>query len=127
MKKYSTLTQDRYLLLFIKYLNVVKGYGDNARFIAKSKMVAEAAEMVSLSPERAARVINKMLRERNKPHKITVIECNELLHEIECTHKFIHDDIDRKVDAVNKILTRVGIVRTQEEVKHLVQEHLINA
>jgi hypothetical protein len=125
MKRYSTLTEERYLLLFVKYLNVMKSYGEGVKNIPKSILVTEAAEMVKLSPERSARIINKMLKERKHPHNITIMECNELLQEIEATSKFINDKFEKKVNALNSILIRVGIDRTHDEVKGLVQEFLI--
>lgn len=122
---YTTLMPQRDLMLLINYLKVIKGYGDLARFISIGKKVEEAALPFSISPDRAKRIISRMLKERALTSDVTVIECTELLEELNSLAVQKNERLEQRVNSLNKILMEVGVTKTHEEVKALVQKHFI--
>lgn len=124
-REYITQKPQRDMMLFIKYLNVIKGYGDHAMYIPVSKKIEEAAMPFCISKDRASRIIWRMLKERGKTCKITILECNELLDELESISEHSVEKFEKRVTGLNNILIQVGISKTHEEVKGLVQTFLM--
>lgn len=109
-------------MLFLNYLRVIKSFGNDARYIPALVKYERAAEPFNISPDRASRIIKKKLREKGRSSNVNIEECNELLDTLTDLHR---PSLERMVNGLNKILIRVGIDKTSEEVKQLVQEYLI--
>lgn len=130
-----TLTDEKSLTLFVSYLNVIKQHGEYSTKITVRDKVEEAARPLYIGIDRARKIIGRMLKERGKTNKISITECNEVLEELRKLEQFKTSDssldklqrMDKKIIALNNILIRVGIDRTHDEVKALVQEYLVNS
>lgn len=65
MAHYLT-TLKRHRIVYNKYLEILKSYGDDANFIQKSFFYKKTAESVGLSPDRAKKIICKEIRKDEK-------------------------------------------------------------
>jgi hypothetical protein len=59
------LTNERDEALFLEYQNVMTGYGETARYIAKSKLYEEAARKFFITPGSARNIIQRLLRKKS--------------------------------------------------------------
>ncbi len=111
-------------MLFVNYLQVITSYGDLAKDIQLSRLVREAAIPFTISESRAYRIINSMLKEYGKNCYLLPDECTEILKGLQT---FSRPGIESTVFSLDKLLISVGVKRTHEEVKQLVQEYLITS
>lgn len=121
----TTQTPKRNQVLFTKYLHIIKRdyetFGSKANNFSVRERYAEVADLFHISIDQAGRIICRMLKERNAPDRLTPGECNEMLKDLEDLHT---NSIEKKVNDLNKILLLVGVQKTHEEVRILVQEYL---
>ena len=120
--EYVTGTDQRNQLLFEHYLHIVEKYKDYPRKVPIGIMVAEAAETFCISAYTANKAIRCILNESGRHKYLLPCECDELLNQLKSIR---YCKIEQNMEGLNKILVLVGISKTHDEVKKLVQDYLI--
>lgn len=125
-RKSGSYTQERDVLLFRKYLSILKRnrevYKEVARSISVTDVYAEVGDLFKISSGRVGHIICRMLKTPFNENNITLQEYDEYVKELE---HFTPSKLERSVEGLNHILMQVGISKSHEEVKRLAQEFLI--
>lgn len=126
-RNHDTLSDEKNMTLFINYLKVIKRHGEYATKITVESKIEEAARPFFISTSRAKHIIGSMLRQRGYSNSITIMECNDILTELDqiTASRNRESDFDDKVSFLLYVLPSVGVKHSHEEVKKMVQEYLV--
>lgn len=125
-RKYITRTPERNIMLFRRYLEILKSnrekYGDVARCISPTSVYEEAVVPFNITAAQGGKIIRMMLRTMIDEHPITLQEYDESLHELEAMSL---TKAERAAMALERVLKVVGVQKTKEEIEELTQEYLL--